>query len=214
MLATREAAFPDDPAPVFPRACAAAPLCSSCRRGCDGCPAQLPHPLRFAGRRSAPGLTTPSKDESTPLQTTPNSPREIPEEIINGSKGDHSVAEVFDADMLTKLSSDLWNEREQALQNIDKRVKSHDDYSSADKMPLFNACCCILRKGTADKVAPVFFAACALLESITDSSFAGSIPADDVQVWPPAPRLPPCAARAHRSAAVVPAHGECSATAQ
>lgn len=148
------------------------------------------------GRRclSAPenGERTDSKNDSKKMKNIvsnapPPSAEEIPEEILN--QGEFSVSEIFGETVIRNLSSEEWSEREDALNSIRERIEkeqeqrqdiSTDDDMMMNKLPLFNACCCILRPGLCDKIAPVYFAAISLLETLA-VSFAVKINNDDAE---------------------------------
>lgn len=120
------------------------------------------------------------------MQTDPSSPSEIPEEIIN-TGNEVSVAEVLGDELIKKLNSEKWDTREDALRKIkdtldaERSIGSSDgDADSTDRLPFFNACCCVMRKAMNDKVAPVYFAACSLLDTLLETC-AGDLNSDDIQ---------------------------------
>ena len=90
--------------------------------------------------------------------------------------------------MIKKLNSEKWDTREDALRKIkdtldaERSIGSSDgDADSTDRLPFFNACCCVMRKAMNDKVAPVYFAACSLLDTLLETC-AGDLNSDDIQV--------------------------------
>ncbi len=90
--------------------------------------------------------------------------------------------QVFGDVIIKKLNSDKWSEREEALQSIDERLRQEAKVAAemSDRLPLFNACCCIVRTAMNDKVAPVYFEACKLLEYML-SDYGKNLPADEVR---------------------------------
>lgn len=89
---------------------------------------------------------------------------------------------MFGDAIIKKLSSEKWNDREEALQSIDGRLRQEAKVAAemSDRLPLFNACCCIVRAAMNDKVAPVYFEACKLLEYMI-SEYGKDLPADEVR---------------------------------
>ena len=114
------------------------------------------------GRRSAPATTTVQQPATT------------------GSE--FSVAEVFGDAIIRALSSEKWDSREEALQSIEGRLRQEALVAGemTDRMPLYNACCCILRTAMNDKVAPVYFASCKLLSHLV-SAYGKDLNPDDIQ---------------------------------
>jgi hypothetical protein len=91
-------------------------------------------------------------------------------------------SQVFGDAIIKQLSSEKWDQREQALQKIDERLRQEANVAAemSDRLPLFNACCCIVRTAMNDKVAPVYFEACKLLEYML-SDYGKDLPADEVR---------------------------------
>lgn len=89
---------------------------------------------------------------------------------------------MFGDTIIKQLSSDKWDKREQALQSIDGRLRQEANVAAemSDRLPLFNACCCIVRTAMNDKVAPVYFEACKLLEYMI-SDYGKELPADEAR---------------------------------
>jgi hypothetical protein len=86
--------------------------------------------------------------------------------------------------IIKKLNSGKWDEREQAIHKIKDRLQNEADTTdteTTDQLPLFNACCCSMRKAMNDKVAPVYFASCSLLDVMLETC-ANELNNDDVQV--------------------------------
>jgi hypothetical protein len=96
--------------------------------------------------------------------------------------GEFGVAEVFGDAIIRELSSDVWSGREDALHSVQTRLKQEAATSGemTDRLPLFNACCCILRTSMNDKVAPVYFASCKLLKHLVED-YGKDLRQDDVQ---------------------------------
>jgi len=151
-----------------------------------------PSPVRLPkdGRRSAPTAIATGSTETEGTNTTmetmgatdPNSPSDIPEALINTGNA-ASVAEVLGDAIIQKLNSGKWDEREQAIHKIKDRCQNEADTTdteTTDQLPLFNACCCIMRKAMNDKVAPVYFASCSLLDVMLETC-ANELNNDDVQ---------------------------------
>ena len=89
---------------------------------------------------------------------------------------------MFGDAIIKQLNSEKWDQREQALQKIDERLRQEANVAAemSDRLPLFNACCCIVRSAMNDKVAPVYFESCKLLEYLI-SDYGKDLPADEVQ---------------------------------
>ena len=89
--------------------------------------------------------------------------------------------------IIKHLNSGKWDEREQAIHKIKDRLQNENDTETCidtettDQLPLFNACCCSMRKAMNDKVAPVYFASCSLLDVMLETC-ANELNNDDVQV--------------------------------
>jgi hypothetical protein len=106
---------------------------------------------------------------------------------LNTTGSEFGVAEMFGDAIIRDLSSDKWDCREEALQSIEERLR-HEARTlgeMSDRLPLYNACCCILRTAMNDKVAPVYFASCKLLTHLV-SEYGQYLSPDDVQVRAPA----------------------------
>ena len=90
--------------------------------------------------------------------------------------------QVFGDAIIRQLNSEKWDQREEALQSISERLRQEANVAAemSDRLPLFNACCCIVRSAMNDKVAPVYFASCKLLEYLVDE-FGKELNAEDVQ---------------------------------
>ena len=90
--------------------------------------------------------------------------------------------QVFGDAIIRQLNSEKWDQREEALQSISERLRQEANVAAemSDRLPLFNACCCIVRSAMNDKVAPVYFASCKLLEYLVDD-FGKELSAEDVQ---------------------------------
>lgn len=89
---------------------------------------------------------------------------------------------MFGDAIIKQLNSEKWDQREQALQKIDERLLQEANVAAemSDRLPLFNACCCIVRTAMNDKVAPVYFESCKLLEYLI-SDYGKDLPSDEVQ---------------------------------
>lgn len=100
----------------------------------------------------------------------------------------HFCLQVLGDEIIKKLNSDKWDTREEALRKIKDRLGTEggtttgSDGDLPDRLPFFNACCCVMRKAMNDKVAPVYFAACSLLDALLETC-ANDLNNDDIQVW-------------------------------
>eukprot|EP01052_Picozoa_sp_SAG31_P015743 SAG31_NODE_1020_length_10349_cov_5.621561_3_plen_287_part_00 len=94
-------------------------------------------------------------------------------------------AQILGDELIKKLNSAKWDTREDALRKIKDRLDTERGIGCSDadidRLPFFNACCCVMRKAMNDKVAPVYFAACSLLDTLLETC-SNDLNSDDIQV--------------------------------